>query len=50
MADKLIGAAILGVTIALYVWARDQELFALHENAYLGFTLVAIVLSRRASA
>ncbi len=49
MTDKLIGAAILGVTLALYVWAREQDLYALHGGAYMGFTLVAIILARRSA-
>lgn len=48
--DKVIGAVILGVTIVIWVWAQDQEIYALHEGAYELFTLAAIIASRRASA
>ena len=49
MTEKLIGAAILGVTLALYVWVRDQGIYELHKDAYLGFTLAAIILARRSA-
>lgn len=49
MTEKLIGAAILGVTLALAVWANEQEIYALHGGAYGGFTLVAIILARRSA-
>ncbi len=50
MTEKLIGAAILGVAIVAWVWAQNQELYALHEHAYGLFTLAAIIAARRASA
>ena len=50
MTEKLIGAVILGVTVAIYVWVRDQGMYELHKDAYLGFTLAAIILARRTSA
>lgn len=43
MVEKLIGAAILGVTIAVYVWVQNQEIYALSGAAYGGFTLAAII-------
>jgi hypothetical protein len=50
MTDKLIGAAIFGVTAVVWVWAQEQEIYALHGGAYGFFTLAAIVLARRTSA
>ena len=49
MTEKLIGAAILGVTIVVWVWPQQQEMYGLHEGAYGLFTLAAIILARRSA-